>query len=280
MKADLHIHSTASDGKLSPQAILDQAAATGLSTIALTDHDTVDGLLALRKLPANQAVTLIPGIEFSTDLPANEVHILGYYIDITHPELTSQLQLLADDRLARANRMVNKLNDLGYYISYDQVLEIAGDAASIGRPHVAAALLEAGYFDSMQDVFSKLLAKNSPAYVPHYKLTPQKTIELIKSAGGIPVLAHPGLVESDQIVIDIISLGIQGIEVYHPKHSSDQTAKYLQLATERHLIVTGGSDFHGLSGRFPEQLGEFYIPDQLVVLLQQMSMHERSQSRI
>lgn len=274
MKADLHIHTTASDGTLAPQEILEEATKAGLACIALTDHDTVDGLLTLHDLPQQQDVALIPGIEFSTDLPVNEIHILGYYIDIHHPALTQQLKLLAADRLRRADNTVSKLKQLGYSISYERVLAIAGGASTVGRPHVAAALLEAGYFTSMAEVFSELLRKNGPAYVPHYKLTPLATIELIKDAGGIAVLAHPGLVGDDRVVLDTIALGIQGLEVYHPKHTPALTAMYLKLAETHDLAVTGGSDFHGKGGRFPERLGDFSVPAALVDRLRQMAWRQ------
>jgi predicted metal-dependent phosphoesterase TrpH len=267
MIADLHIHTTASDGRLSPDEVALKAIEVGLSHIAITDHDTVDGILALSQNLTTK-IDIIPGIEFSTDLPHNEVHILGYYIDMTNAALRAQLKLIADDRLTRAERMVEKLAKLGYNINYSRVLEIAGDATTIGRPHVASALLEKGYFPSFQNIFDTLLAKNKPAYVPHYKLSPHNTIDLINQSGGIPVLAHPGLVGDDKIVIDLISHGIQGIEVYHPKHDSSQVIKYERLAKEQQLIITGGSDFHGIPGRFPEKLGEFTIPADLVVELQ------------
>lgn len=274
MKADLHVHTTASDGRLSPAEVIREAAQAGLSHIAITDHDTVDGILELGSTPLIAGLNLIPGIEFSTDLPYNEVHILGFNIDIANRELRRELKLIAQDRLERAERMVFKLTKLGYPVEYDRVLALAGDAAAVGRPHVAAALMERGYFGDMEEVFDTLLEKNKPAYVPHYKLTPQDTINLIKAAGGVPVLAHPGLVGDDAIVLESIKLGLQGMEVFHPKHNADQTAKYREMAEAHYLALTGGSDFHGIPGRFPERLGIFTVPANLATCLYSLSRHE------
>lgn len=274
MTADLHIHTTASDGLLTPAEVLAAAAAAGLSHIAITDHDTVDGLAAIaaRPLPASPAV--IPGIEFSTDLPANEVHILGYGIDPTNRELLRQIRRIEQDRSDRAARMVAKLVKLGYPVSYDRVMTIAGDTSSVGRPHVAAALVEKGYFRDVEAAFAAVLSHDKPGYVPHYKLTPAETITLIKQAGGLPVLAHPGLVGDDAVVAAVLAMGVAGLEVYHPMHSPAEVAKYRELAERQGLIVTGGSDFHGMPGRFPERLGLFSVPSELAERLESLSRHE------
>jgi predicted metal-dependent phosphoesterase TrpH len=275
MTADLHIHTNASDGIFTPQEILIQAERAGLSHIAITDHDTVTGLLAIAESHhSSLSPSVIPGLELSTDLPRNEVHILGYYIDVTHAELNRQIKIIAADRFNRAERIVHKLIKLGFPVSYQRVLEIAGKSTAVGRPHIAAALLEKGYFTTMEEVFDNLLKKNKPAYIPHYKLTPQETVDLIKLAGGVPVLAHPGLVGNDQIVLDTIRLGIGGIEVYHPKHTQQQVEKYHELAARHSLAITGGSDFHGIPGRFPERLGEFTISSETIYLLQQRIRHQ------
>lgn len=272
MIADLHIHTTASDGRLSPEEILEQAANAGLAYIAITDHDTVDGLLRLQNLcPANsENPVILSGIEFSADFPDNEVHILGYGFNPIHPELQQQLEILTQDRLTRAERMTKKLAMLGYPVDFSRLLEIAGGATSVGRPHVAAALLEKGYFPTVGAVFENLLEKSKPGYLPHYKIPAQDIIELIKTAGGIPVLAHPGLVGDEQLVREIIRMGVLGIEVYHPKHDPSQIKHYHALATERQLLITGGSDFHAIPGRYPERLGEFTVPGELALNLTDM----------
>lgn len=283
MIADFHIHTTASDGRLSPEEILEQAAQAGLSHIAITDHDTVDGLLKLQSMaidiPGKPVV--LSGIEFSADFPQNEVHILGYGFDPKHPELQRQLDILTQDRLTRAERMAHKVTALGYPVEFSRLLEIAGGATAIGRPHVAAALVEGGYFPTVGAVFEHLLEKNKPGYVPHYKISARDIIELIKDAGGIPVLAHPGLVGDEHLILEIISMGALGLEVYHPEHSATQIEYYLSLAEEKKLVVTGGSDFHAIPGRYPERLGEFTVPGEVAANLLSLSpTHEMTRSGI
>lgn len=270
MTADLHIHTTASDGRFSPLNIIEQATQAELSYIGITDHDTVDGLLQLHEMQDTlpPGLSIISGIELSTDLPDNEVHILGYCIDIFNVELRRQLKTLIAHRHDRAQQMINKLNHLGYSITYRQVLTLAGHATAIGRPHIAQALVENEYFASIAEVFDTLLAKGGAAYVPHYKFTPKQVIQLIITAGGIPVLAHPGLVGNDELVLQIISSGVLGLEVYHPKHTQEQIQKYLRLAQEHQLAITGGSDFHGIPTRFPQRIGLFTIPAILASQLQ------------
>lgn len=266
MRADLHIHTTASDGRYTPHEILRQAREAGLRYIAITDHDTVDGLLLLEQqgpLPVEDTLTLIPGIEFSTDLPHHEVHILGYHIDIHQPALKAQLAVLTQSRRNRTKRIVEKLVSLGFNITYQEVLDIAGQATSIGRAQISKTLVAKGYFPTVGAVFEKLLIKGGPAYVPHDKLSPADVIALIKNAGGTAVLAHPGLVGNDQVVLDVIRAGIDGLEVYHPRHDAEQTEQYLELARRYRLLVTGGSDFHGIPGRFPETLGLVAVPASL-----------------
>lgn len=269
MTADLHIHTTASDGRLTPWEVVTRALEKGLQFIAITDHDTIDGFISLQHLPTPTPLTIIPGIEFSTDLPHNEVHILGYFIDTTNETLKKQLAIIINDRITRVQRMVERLHELGYPVSLARVNEIAGEAKAIGRPHVAKALVEAGYFTNIQDAFNGLLEKNGPAYIPHYKLSPGQVIELIHLAGGLAVLAHPGLVGSDGIVQEMIELGIDGVEAYHPSHNEEQTKTYLAYAEAHHIVVTGGSDFHAIPGRFPQDLGIFTVPDSIAVRLQQ-----------
>ncbi len=263
--ADLHVHTTASDGRVSPQNILIQAKKAGLSALAITDHDTVDGLLSVWKTSKNdRSLEVIPGIEFSTDVPNHEIHILGYFINPVHPALTKQLELLIKSRIERAQTTVLKLIKLGYPIDYDRVLQIAGSSTAIGRPHIARALVEKGYFIRTADVFHNLLKTDGPAYVPHYKMNPQSIIKLIRLIGGVPVLAHPGLVHDDNLVEEVIACGIGGMEVYHPIHLPEAVSRYLTMAQQHHLLVTGGSDYHAIPGRFPEQLGIYTVPYDLV----------------
>jgi predicted metal-dependent phosphoesterase TrpH len=266
MVADLHVHTTASDGRYTPEEIWAMACRADLSHLAITDHDTLDGLLALTGREGAGPV-LVPGIEFSTDLPDCEVHILGYHFDPADSELNRQIGIITRDRLDRAERMVAKLARLGYPVSCERVLAHAGDASAVGRPHVAAALVEKGYFPDVAAAFAVALEHGKPGYVPHYKLKPRDVVALIKGAGGLAVLAHPGLVGDDAVVRAMVGLGMDGIEAYHPDHDRAATEKYLAMAAELGLAVTGGSDFHGIPGRFPETLGEFTVPGDLALRL-------------
>lgn len=268
-KADLHIHTTASDGRLSPLGVVRQAKQSGLSYIAITDHDTVDGLLLLQKEQSftDEKLTIISGIEFSTDTPEHEIHILGYGIALDNPNLLEQLTALKRDRIDRVYRMVDKLRSLGYPVDVQRILSFAKDAASVGRPHVARVLVQCGYFATVAEAFDRLLNKDKPGYVPHYKLSVRDVIGIIRQAGGVPILAHPGLVGDDDLVEQVIEEGIAGIEVYHPTHDDVVVKKYLQLARRHDLLITGGSDFHAISGRYPESLGLFYVDGELAETL-------------
>ncbi|HWR40383.1 MAG TPA: PHP domain-containing protein [Patescibacteria group bacterium] len=271
MAVDLHIHTTASDGWLTPVQVVHKAQAASLAGIAITDHDTLEGLNILKEagyLPSASPV-IVPGIEFSTDLPEHEVHILAYGMDPQHQELQNYLQELIRDRLTRVEKMLAKLTQLGYPLEYRRVRELAGNAKALGRPHVARALIEKGYFLTIAEVFERLLMKNGPAYVPHYKLMPEEVIRLIHRAGGAAVLAHPGQIHNDDIVAGLITAGLDGLEAYHPHHCADEAERYQQWALDSGLLTTGGSDYHGMPGRFPEQLGVFTAEDAVLAQLQQ-----------
>lgn len=269
MTADLHIHTTASDGRLSPHEVVRQAELAGLSYIAITDHDTVAAYAELNGYvhTAASRLSIIPGIEFSTDLPRHEVHILGYCIDINNVRFRDQLESILADRLKRSRLIVDKLNKLGYSIDYNRVMDTAGQTRAIGRPHIAKVLVEDGHFKSIREAFEQVLGKNSPAYVPHYKLTPEQVIKLIEQVGGTAILAHPGLIGDDKLVLDLIKAGIHGLEVYHPEHDQASANKYLAFANKYNLKVTGGSDFHAIPGRYPEKLGSFTVSATLVDFL-------------
>lgn len=271
MSVDLHIHTTASDGYFSPREILLKAVECSLSYIAITDHDTIDGIRQIEGIVLDNAPTVIPGIELSIDLPDNEVHLLGYYINLFNQELCEQLLIITKDRRRRIEKMVAKLNRFGYCITAEDIFSSTPNTTSIGRPCIAKALVKKGYFTTVPEVFRKLLYKNGPAYVPHYKLKPRQAIDIIKRCGGVPILAHPGLVKDDKIVIEMIQSGVAGLEVYHPSHSWEQTEKYKKLTERYSLIATGGSDFHGIPSRYPEELGIFTVPDELAIKLHQYS---------
>lgn len=242
--ADLHIHTDASDGLMSPDAVVKKASAMGLRAIAITDHDTVDGIASAVRSAKASHLELIPGIELSTDTLGREVHILGYGINYHDGPFLALLQSLQRSRHERAEKMIQRLSALGYKIELSAVLQHAADAAP-GRPHVARALVDKGYFNSVTDVFHHLLGYNMPGYVERFKLTPKKAIEAIHETGGLAVWAHPGMTDDDSPLPSFMDAGLDGLEVYHPHHTESQTTHYRNLARQNNLLITGGSDFHG-----------------------------------
>ena len=215
-KIDLHIHSTASDGRLSPAEIVRQSMEHGLTIIAVADHDTVDGIVpALVAAKAFPGLKVIPAVEINTDVPYGEAHLLGYFIDYTNHELRDALQKLRNSRRKRAQGMIDKLGDLGIHIEWQRVQEIAG-GSSIGRPHIAQAMLEKGYITSFKEAFTKYISRDGPAYVEREKITPVGAVELILRANGLPVLAHPFTInDPEMMIIELKAAGLVGIEAYY-----------------------------------------------------------------
>ncbi|HHX02218.1 MAG TPA: PHP domain-containing protein [Firmicutes bacterium] len=268
MPADLHLHTIASDGSWSLGELIDKAKALGLTTIAITDHDTVDAFRS-QKAWHQGNLEVITGVEFSTEFHNHEIHILGYYIDINNPSLLAVLQQLQAERELRAQAMVERLNELGCQITYNRVQELAGPG-TIGRVHIAQALIEAGYTQSIKESFSRFLEINGPAYVPRRKISIPDAIELITAARGIPVLAHPGLVGDDQLIAEVINMGLMGLEVIHSSHNMVQITKYYQMARQFGLVPTGGSDCHGPKAKDELLIGKYVISDTWVCELKQL----------
>lgn len=263
MPSDLHMHTTFSDGKLTPEELVAAAKAAGLTYMAITDHDTVEGIVDLYEnghYPA-RGINIIPGIEFSAHHPTKEIHILGYNVDIYYRGLADKLNDVTEGRWSRFSEMVEKLRALGYAITEADVLAIAGTSKSISRSHIGRVLVKKGYFASVREAFDAVLCKGQPAYVPHYHLEVEEIIDLIKAAGGTPVLAHPKLVGDDALVRELCQRGIKGIEAFYPQHNAEDTGRYLAMAEEFGLMVSGGSDFHGFPTRYPQELGVFTIED-------------------
>ena len=265
MPSDLHTHTVYSDGKYTPEELVAAAKAAGLSYLAITDHDTVEGIGHLYEngLYPVKGLHIIPGIEFSAHHPVHEVHILGYNIDIYYRELVDKLNDVTEARWTRFSEMVEKLCGLGYHISETEVLTLAGESKSISRSHIARILVKKGYFESIRDAFDELLQKGKPAYVPHYRMEAAEIIALIKAAGGTPVLAHPKLVGDDELVEQLCQSGIEGLEVYYPAHEAADTQRYIEMAKKYGLLLSGGSDFHGYATRFPQEMGIFTIDDEV-----------------
>jgi predicted metal-dependent phosphoesterase TrpH len=246
-QADLHIHSTASDGRLTPAEVVREAAKRGLSFIALTDHDTVDGIAPAKAAAKSfPQLKVIPAIEISTDIPEGEVHVLGYFIDYTDAELEASLDRFRNSRVKRAQGMVAKLENLGIHIDWQRVQQIAG-GTTIGRPHIAQAMMEKGYIDSFKQAFTDYLGRDRPAYVEREKMTPAEAVALIIKAQGLAVLAHPLTVnEPEAITIELKAAGLAGIEAYYDGYTAEEVNRLVELADKYNLIATGGSDYHGL----------------------------------
>lgn len=246
-KVDLHIHSTASDGRLSPQEIVYRAVELGITIIAIADHDTVAGIApALAAAKVFPELKVIPAIEISTDVPGDEVHVLGYFIDYTNPHFISRLESMRRSRVERAQKMVAKLKGLGVNIEWERVQHFAG-GSTIGRPHIAQAMLEKGYIGSISEAFAKYIGRNGPAYVEREKMTPAEAVKLLLDVNGLPVLAHPLTIrETEAMIMEMRAAGMVGIEVYYKDYGEEQRNSLRQLAQKHHLIATGGSDYHGL----------------------------------
>ena len=274
---DLHIHSTASDGRLSPEEVVRKAAERGLTIIALADHDTVDGIApALATARDFPRLRVIPGIEISTDVPRGEVHVLGYFIDYTNQELRVRLDRMRSSRQERAQGTIAKLRELGIHIEWQQVQEIAG-GGSIGRPHIAQAMLDKGYVASIKEAFTKYLARDGPAYVKWQKMTPMRVVELILRVNGLPVLAHPLTINDlETVVIELKAIGLVGIEAYYNGYTADEVSRLVSLADRHNLIATGGSDYHGLDPSTETMIGGSDVPieaaERLIALAEQRAL--------
>lgn len=275
---DLHTHTSASDGTLTPEALLELALEKKLSAIAITDHDTIDGVVVARGYLSKHSerfkdFELISGIEFSTshDIAAQDIHILGLYINEFNRDFTEALTDLINSREVRNHQMIDKLNQLGYHISYEDVLAESSDGV-ITRAHFAGALIKKGYIQTTAEAFTKLIGNNCPAYVSREKVTPSDAIQLILKCGGVPVLAHPTLynLPLDRLELLIGQLkeeGLQGIEAIYSLHTKKETAYLTAFADQYDLIITGGSDFHGrnkVSIDLGSGRGDLAVPESLL----------------
>lgn len=266
MYADLHIHTTASDGTDTPSEVVAKALNLGLCAIAISDHDTLSGVTEAQQAANNFNLEVISGVEVNTYFQGNEVHLLGYLIDPHHDEFVSKLKDLQGDRFERIKKIVNKLKDLNIHVSLDRVLELSA-GGSVGRPHVAQALVESGYVKTLQEAFLTYIGNGKPAFVPREKLTPKEAIKLIKRAHGVPVLAHPGFSKIDAFIPELIEEGLKGLEVWHRNHNTFMVEHYLKLTEKYNLIPTGGSDYHGSGHDTCNVLGSSVAPYGTVKLL-------------
>ncbi len=255
-RIDLHTHTRFSDGSLTPEALVALALERHLAALAITDHDSVEALDPARTA-AGSALELVPGIEMSSALGGFDLHVLGYYVDGAHPGLIATLARFRDERMRRAQAMVDRLAQLGLPLDAAEVFALAGPGV-VGRPHVAEALKRAGHVESVDDAFRRYLGLHGEAYVPRPAFAPAEAIALIHAAGGVSVLAHPGPMLPDSMIEQLVANGLRGLEVWHPVHGAALVRRYRALARRLDLIETGGSDFHHV-GR-GTALGELPVP--------------------
>jgi len=262
---DLHIHTSHSDGRQSPQEVVDRALELRLKAIAITDHDAVSGYEEAAAYADGKEIEVISGVELSAAKADDDIHMLGYMIRPENDKLKETLKRFRHIRAERAEKMVDKLRKLGIEVEFDEIVSAAA-GAPLGRPHLAQVLIRHKAVSSYNEAFDKYLGLDGPVYVPKAKLTPVEAIELIHHAGGLAVMAHPQLTDRDEMIPELVRSGLDGLEIFHPTHSGRTRKRYRQMAKKHNLIVTGGSDSHNLTGRYGE-IGAEHVPYQYLVNL-------------
>ncbi|MGH7390751.1 MAG: PHP domain-containing protein [Candidatus Rokuibacteriota bacterium] len=249
-RVDLHSHTTASDGTLSPRELVLEAVKRGVRVLAVTDHDSTEGLAeATDEARRHPPLEVVPGLEINCDVEGAEIHVLGYFVDHQAAWFQAFLAEQRAERVARVHRIAERLAELGLPIDPAEVFAIVKEG-SAGRPHVAQVMVKRGYVKSVREAFDRYLKTGGPANVPRRRLAPAGAVEVIRRAGGVPVLAHPGLANRDELIPALVEAGLMGIETYYAEHSAAQTRDYLELCRRLDLVPTGGSDYHGpQSGR-------------------------------
>ncbi|MGA2367726.1 MAG: PHP domain-containing protein [Dehalococcoidia bacterium] len=261
MKYDLHLHTTASDGRLQPAELVKMAAGRGLEVIAITDHDSIGGveeaLDAARNYPH---IYVIPGVEINTDLASGELHVLGYFLDFKDKDLAASLEKIRESRVGRAQKMIEKLRKLGKPVEWQRIQELAR-GESVCRPHIAQAMLEKGYVLTEHDAFARFIGRNGPAYVEREKIKPVEAVEIIKKARGVPVLAHPADIQGlDEMIVELKAAGLAGLEAYYAQYPRPVIDKMVKLAQKYGLLTTGGTDYHHFGDNREIALGSADIP--------------------
>jgi 3',5'-nucleoside bisphosphate phosphatase len=246
MFADLHLHTNFSDGTFTPEELVERGQKAGLAAMSLTDHDTIEGCARMAAACAERGIRFITGTELTAELDGNEIHLLGYFIDIDNPVLLGEMKKYQSVRQSRVHEMVRKLNELNIPLRAETVFKLA-NCRSPGRPHVGRALVQEGFCTNMDEAFDRFLKKHRPAWVPKMRVLASDAIELIHNSGGLAVMAHPGLNRTDDSIPRLVDQGLDGIECYHTKHSNSTSEHYLKIAVRYNLLVTGGSDCHGFS---------------------------------
>ena len=269
---DLHLHTLASDGRLTPTQLVDLIASKGVTVAAISDHDTTDGIAeAVRAAAGHPNLEIIPAIELSTDIPGDEIHMLGYFLQYEDEEFQAILRRFREGRLERGRMMVEKLAALGKPVDWERVQEIAGDG-SVGRPHIALAMVEAGYFKEPKEAFYEYLGNNGLAYAERSKMTPEEGVEMLARVGGTAVLAHPANLEDlDTKVVQLKEAGLVGMEVHYAMYSEETIQRLVEVANRHGLIPCGGSDYHGLGNTGEQEPGLLGPPMESVERLAKIS---------
>lgn len=277
-RIDLHVHTTASDGSLTPTEVVRVALEQGLAAIALTDHDTVEGLSEAWAAANGTGLEVVPGVEISSDWPVSDFHILGLYVDPWDGPFNECMQSMKAARLQRARKMLERLAALGMPLEWDEVARFCNGNCTLGRVHIARAMVHRGYVSDIHQAFQRYIGRDGPAYVPRLRMTPVEVIGLIRRAGGVAVLAHPAASNVVEHIPTLASLGLQGVEVWYPTHSPEDVGVLLQLARQHRLLVTGGSDFHGFGFGEGAPLGSVHIPLRLLRQLQRAAEQARQRA--
>jgi 3',5'-nucleoside bisphosphate phosphatase len=267
MFADLHLHTAFSDGTYSPEELAAHGKRHGFACMALTDHDTVEGCARMEDACEKMGIEFLPATELTAEFKGTELHMLGYCVDTGHPQLLEEMGRFQEVRRSRVDEMVERLNKMNVPLKKEAVFAIA-NCNSPGRPHVARALIQAGVVQNLDEAFERFLKKGRPAWVPKFKISADDAIALIHAAGGLAVMAHPGLVHHDSMIPDLVAAGMDGIECYHTKHPTTIVEHYLEIADEHGLLVTGGSDCHGMNKGQP-LIGNIKLPYQHVEALKE-----------
>jgi len=265
--ADLHVHTSCSDGTFTPAQLIKEALARGLSALAIVDHDTTEAQEEAMAQATGTGLEVIPGIELTARHENQEIHILGYFLDYRNQELLEKLKSVRLNRIQRVYQIVKNLEELGLKLNPEAVFSISGKA-TVGRMHIARALVKEGLVDSTAEAFRRYIGDKSPAYVLGFRLSVPEAIQLIQASGGVAVLAHPYILHNDALITEFAGYGLQGLEVHYPEHSQSMVNFYLDLAKKLNLLVTGGTDFHG-SAKPEIKLGMIKIPLELVEKLRQ-----------
>ena len=256
---DLHSHTTASDGTLSPRELVKLAAKQGVKVLAVTDHDSVSGLAEAMDEAARHGLEIVPGLEINCDVDGAEIHVLGYCVDWRADWFETFLAEQRAERTGRVHRIVERLTELGLPLTAEEVFAICKDG-SPGRPHVAQAMVARGYVRSVREAFDRYLRAGGPANVPRRRLAPMEAVRVIRRARGVPVFAHPGLANRDEMIPELVQAGLGGIETYYPEHSAGQIEAYRAICRTHGLVATGGSDYHGPQTGRASTLGSPHVP--------------------